>query len=219
MWCSRVVVVGRATAVLALLAVGWAVGAAALVSWGRELLAPAVTGDAADERLVDAVAGSTAVAAALLVTTWFAASLAGAVVTATVEAAASRRLAQLPGRAPLAVRRVAALLLGAGLTTVPATLWTPAALAGEDAADRPVATTSLDRPAPGASAVADTVRVRPGDSLWRIAARHLGTDPPDAAVARAWPRWHRANRAEIGPDPGLVVPGQLLHAPTTEEPR
>ena len=55
--------------------------------------------------------------------------------------------------------------------------------------------------------------VLPGDSLWRIAATTLGTDDP-ARVARYWPRIHRANRDVIGPDPDLIIPGQVLELPS-----
>lgn len=55
--------------------------------------------------------------------------------------------------------------------------------------------------------------VSPGDSLWRIAQRHLGDDPSDAAVVAEWPRWYDANRAVIGPDPDLLRVGQVLRRP------
>jgi hypothetical protein len=57
------------------------------------------------------------------------------------------------------------------------------------------------------------VTVRPGDSLWVIAARRLAPSPTDAEVAAAWPAWYAANRQVIGPDPSLLKPGQRLRAP------
>jgi nucleoid-associated protein YgaU len=57
------------------------------------------------------------------------------------------------------------------------------------------------------------VVVRRGDSLWAIAARHLGADPSDAEIARAWPAWFEANREVIGDDPDLLRPGQVLRPP------
>jgi LysM domain len=57
------------------------------------------------------------------------------------------------------------------------------------------------------------VVVHRGDSLWDIAARHLGPGATDAEVALAWPAWHEANRAVIGDDPDLILPGQLLRVP------
>ena len=55
--------------------------------------------------------------------------------------------------------------------------------------------------------------MRRGDSLWSIAARHLGPDASDAEIARAWPAWFEANRDVVGDDPDLLRPGQVLRAP------
>jgi nucleoid-associated protein YgaU len=63
----------------------------------------------------------------------------------------------------------------------------------------------------------DRVQVKPGDSLWSIAAEVLGTDDP-GRIARYWPRIHRANRQIIGANPNLIFPGQVLELPA-EEPR
>lgn len=62
-------------------------------------------------------------------------------------------------------------------------------------------------------AIADEVVVRRGDTLWDIAARQLGPDASAAEVADEWPRWHRANREVIGPEPDLLLPGQRLRPP------
>ncbi|MEP6598831.1 MAG: LysM domain-containing protein [Actinomycetota bacterium] len=70
---------------------------------------------------------------------------------------------------------------------------------------------------PSAAHDAD-VTVAKGDSLWLIAARRLGPDAAIAAVAAAWPRWYATNRSVIGADPGLIVPGQLLHPPAPAAP-
>jgi nucleoid-associated protein YgaU len=59
------------------------------------------------------------------------------------------------------------------------------------------------------------VLVRPGDSLWRIAARALGPEATDRAVAVAWPSWWRANRELIGTDPDLIHPGAVLVPPSS----
>lgn len=66
---------------------------------------------------------------------------------------------------------------------------------------------------PGRAVVDVVVVVRRGDSLWRIAARHLGPQATEAQVAAAWPRWYAANRAVVGPDPNLLLPGQRLMPP------
>jgi LysM domain len=57
------------------------------------------------------------------------------------------------------------------------------------------------------------VVVRRGDSLWSVAARHLGHDASDAEIAQAWPAWFETNRAVIGDDPDVLRPGQVLRPP------
>ncbi len=57
------------------------------------------------------------------------------------------------------------------------------------------------------------VIVRRGDTLWDIAARYLGRDATDSAVAAEWPRWFQANQDVIGDDPDLILPGQRLRPP------
>lgn len=66
------------------------------------------------------------------------------------------------------------------------------------------------------STTSDTLTVRRGDTLWSIAAAHLGPGATDAEVAAEWPRWYEANRAVIGDDPDEIVPGQQLRAPLAE---
>jgi len=58
------------------------------------------------------------------------------------------------------------------------------------------------------------VVVRAGDSLWAIAAAELGPGAGDAAIAARWPQWYAANASRVGPDPDVIKPGQILHAPT-----
>jgi resuscitation-promoting factor RpfA len=72
--------------------------------------------------------------------------------------------------------------------------------------------------APGAPAER-TVVVHRGDTLWSIAAEHLGPQATLQDVADAWPRWYAANRTVIGPDPDLLLPGQQLSAPAPEPDR
>lgn len=57
------------------------------------------------------------------------------------------------------------------------------------------------------------VVVRRGDSLWLIAARHLGPEATATQIAAEWPRWHAANRAVIGANPDLILPGMILRPP------
>src|SRR5581483_10344240 len=62
-------------------------------------------------------------------------------------------------------------------------------------------------------AASERVTVRSGDSLWLIARRRRGPAATDEQIATAWPRWYAANRTTVGADPGLIHPGQTLHAP------
>ncbi len=66
---------------------------------------------------------------------------------------------------------------------------------------------------PRAVDAVEQLAVRRGDTLWDLAARHLGADATDAEIATEWPRWHEANRDTIGSDPDLLLPGQLLLPP------
>ena len=70
---------------------------------------------------------------------------------------------------------------------------------------------------PGAERARSTaepaVVVRPGDTLWGLAARSLPPRASDTDRAAEWPRWWSANRQVIGEDPDLLLPGQRLVAP------
>ena len=59
------------------------------------------------------------------------------------------------------------------------------------------------------------VTVLAGDTLWDIAARHLGPTASDVDVALRWPLWYEANKAQIGENPHVLLPGQILRAPST----
>jgi len=72
-------------------------------------------------------------------------------------------------------------------------------------------------PAPG-SPEPRQVTVRPGDSLWALAAADLGPEASDAEIAAAWPRWYAANTATIGSDPEVILPGQTLDVPGPASP-
>lgn len=61
------------------------------------------------------------------------------------------------------------------------------------------------------------VVVHRGDTLWAIAARHLGSQATDAEIARAWPSWFQLNRDLIGEDPDVILPGQILHVPDPQQ--
>ncbi|MBL0884879.1 hypothetical protein [Myceligenerans indicum] len=92
---------------------------------------------------------------------------------------------------------------------------------GSGRARDPERTRRVDRSAQdgGTRNGAAPVIVEVGDTLWWIAAAHLrsespASDSPDAArVAVEVAAWHTANRKTIGPDPDLIQPGTVLHAP------
>ncbi|KDA44603.1 LysM peptidoglycan-binding domain-containing protein [Frankia sp. BMG5.23] len=76
---------------------------------------------------------------------------------------------------------------------------------------RPMSLPGTDRTSPGVEA-AEIVVLR-GDSLWSIAARHLGPNATQEQIAAEWPRWWAANSDLIGHDPNLIFPGQRLKPP------
>lgn len=66
----------------------------------------------------------------------------------------------------------------------------------------------------GASQAPGEVTVLAGDTLWDIAARELGPAATDVDVALHWPRWYQANKAAIGHNPDVLLPGQILKSPS-----
>jgi len=126
---------------------------------------------------------------------------------------------------PASARRAAALVLGVGIG-LGGPLLTGTALAaplvatssGPAVPDWPVATagTTAVPDWPASTPAAAHVVVR-GDCLWTIAADRLQTDrgrtATDAEIAAAVQAWWRVNAGVIGPDPDLLLPGQVLQAP------
>ncbi len=171
-------------------------------------LAPAPAGQV--DLLLSAPAGSAPTTALVALATLLAELLlawlllAVALTTGSRAAGSAGRVcdAALRRCAPAALRRLAAVLVGAGVALSVAG---PASAAARPALDWPVA--------PPPAAAADLV-VRPGDTLWQLAAARLPAGSPPAAVAAAWPAWWSANRAVIGDDPDLLLPGQHLVPPT-----
>ena len=96
-----------------------------------------------------------------------------------------------------------------GFRSLPDPRWVPAAPTVRPQADVSVLSRA---PAPAANTSAEVV-VQRGDTLWSVAARHLGTGASDAEIARAWPAWYATNRDVIGGDPDVILPGQVLRAP------
>jgi hypothetical protein len=133
---------------------------------------------------------------------------------------------------PAGARRAAAVALGIGLgvgigapvlagaapadaVAVSAPDWPAAAGPALALPDSPAvpAEPTPDWPAPSAG---DHVVIR-GDCLWDIAAARLTSDtgaaPTVGEIADAVHAWWTANAAVIGPDPDLLLPGQVLHLP------
>ena len=109
----------------------------------------------------------------------------------------------------LAVSLLAVALAALGLARAPraVTLYAPPPAASATAAvpgSPPVITPQP--PAQHRTAPVTRYTVRPGDSLWSVALAHYGT-------GRDWGRIYTANRATIGPDPGMIRPGQVLTIP------
>ena len=128
--------------------------------------------------------------------------------------AAAAPASAAPGRDPVAVQRVSGAAAAAGLDPGWAAPAAPAA--AEPAPPSARSQVSLPAPArrPGPDADGEVV-VRRGDTLWAVAARHLGSGTTAAEVAEAWPRWYAVNRVVIGPDPDHIEPGMRLHPPRT----
>jgi hypothetical protein len=140
---------------------------------------------------------------------WMWAATSAVVVVEVLRGSAARRSA--PG-VPAGVRRV--VLAACGVVLVGAVAHPSygagphghraASLSGLPLPDRAVAGAVRDR---------RTVLVRPGDTLWSLAARDLPADSPDARIAARWHAIYTANRSLIGPDPDVIVPGLRLRLP------
>jgi hypothetical protein len=121
---------------------------------------------------------------------------------------------------PEGARRAVLAACGVALTTsitVPALaadgaphrhLRGPALLSGLPLPDRAVAPSRASAPP-----TLPTLLVRPGDSLWSIAAHDLGPGASSTAIDARWRAIYAANRALVGPDSDLIEPGQRLRLP------
>jgi LysM repeat protein len=67
-------------------------------------------------------------------------------------------------------------------------------------------------PAESAATPADYV-VQPGDCLWSIAARRLGSQADGRAIDAGWRSIYESNRAAVGDNPSLIHPGLVLRLP------
>lgn len=75
------------------------------------------------------------------------------------------------------------------------------------------------RPGPAAGSRGGPVQVAAGDSLWAIATRSLPDDASNGEIAATVTELHRINRRVIGPDPDLILPGQVVTLPITDKDR
>ena len=100
---------------------------------------------------------------------------------------------------------------------IPTPGWTPTRGASATVPASPGAVDLVSSGGSDGSASSEPVVVHRGDTLWEIAARHLGPGATDVDIAQEWPRWYAANRDLIGTDPDLIRPGQELVVPRLAE--
>lgn len=192
--------------------------AAAALTWASAAPLHAVTTGAPLD--YDAALGGCAATVSWLALLWFTGCVALALL-ARLPGTAGRCAGGLADRlTPAVFRRMVEASLG--VTLVLTTSAQVAAAATPGPAHTATPTSRFTDPTPPVPdrpdvrprhADAHLVRVRPGDSLWRIARTHMPGRPTDRAVSREWHRWYAANRPVIGPDPDLIVPGQHLRPP------
>jgi hypothetical protein len=182
--------------------------------------------DTVDNRGADALLLPAIGLVAWLVWAWGALGLAltaFSAVPGVVGGAAGRMIRVL---LPAGARRSAALALGVGLAVgapvlvdVPAGTERPVlavAVAAAAVPDWPLDDNGGDVPDWPAEQPADSHVVVRGDCLWTIAAHRLtasGAPVTDAQIAQAVQGWWSANADVIGPNPDLILPGQVLRAP------
>lgn len=215
--------------------------AMALVAWALALLTPSFAEMAghvlAAQRTADDAGAEALVLAAAGLAAWGAWAWGALGLLLTAASALPGVLGQAADSLmgvvlPRAARRGAAVALGIGLgvtgplvatTLVVATASTAAADTTSSPVpdwpgalpDRPSTAPALpDWPAPPTAG--DHVVLR-GDCLWDIAAtrlaEQLGRTGSVPEIARATSAWWAANAAVIGPDPDVLLPGQVLRPP------
>lgn len=114
---------------------------------------------------------------------------------------------------PAPLRRVVLAACGVALTgglAVGPGYATPGRLHEDRVADS-VVLTGLPLPDRATAPRAEPeIIVAPGDTLWAIAARSLGSGASAAEIDAHWRRLYDLNRAVIGSDPDLIRPAQRL---------
>lgn len=172
----------------------------------------------------EALIGFTVTIAGLALVIWWLASMLFAVASALLFACGNRRLARHLARlAPTFMKRLAIAMLGLNLTSIPLAYADASRADSIGSADsyhaavdpawklRSAGPPSAAKPPPPGNS-SDRV-VGPGESLWAVASRTLGSKASAAEIAAEWPRWYAANRAIIGADPDLVQVGTVLRVP------
>jgi nucleoid-associated protein YgaU len=205
----RLVLTGTAMAVVALAL------AALAPDLGEAVETVAHAQRTVDTRGADLLLLSAAGLTAWLVWAWGAVGLAltaASVAPGAVGGAAGRVLRVL---LPAGARRSAAVALGIGLgIAAPVLLSSPVVGSGHVALA--AATTPGAVPDWPAEQPADSHVVVRGDCLWTIAAGRLsaaGSPVTNAAIAGVVRAWWSTNAQVIGPNPDLILPGQVLRAP------
>lgn len=146
---------------------------------------------------------------------------AAALLTVTSTLTGSATAARLALLGPPRWRAVVVGAIGAGLLAAPAAAAATDADGPSGPHPRPSSSSVLrglplpDRPIawPGSLPPPRQVIVRPGDTLWGIAAARL---PPEASarqITHSWHRWYACNAERIGADPNLITPGIRLDPP------
>jgi Tfp pilus assembly protein FimV len=125
----------------------------------------------------------------------------------------------LAGGAPAAV-----VTTSPSLAPVPAPIVAPPALPllldldrPDVKAPKPQATPAV--PAPVTTPAQPPTRryeVRPGDTLWALAAARLPANSSPQQITRGWQEWYLANHQQIGPDPGFLLVGETLLVPSVQ---
>jgi nucleoid-associated protein YgaU len=167
---------------------------------------------------------------------WLAWVLGGYLAVAVAATAAAHLAAGFgvagPSLARIAPHRLRRLIDAAITLSVAATIAATAAPAGASTGSAldwpglttpPPTVTSATAPTapvhhPAARQSRDVVVVRAGDTLWSIAARHLGPGASGTSITAAWHAWYAANHTVIGPNPSLIHPGQRLLVPADTTP-
>ena len=119
------------------------------------------------------------------------------------------------GAVPSGVRRLALAACGMALASA---LTAPAHADTDGPRSDPLSGLPLPERAEGPSHPRQhSVVVRPGDTLWALAERDVSAPATDRQVTARWHAVYRRNRGVIGPDPDLILPGQVLKL-TKEQP-